>query len=261
MSFNLCKNSNIFVSLITNILLTKNICKDIINLIINKFLGYNTFLSIIELSISELDIEQSIMSDMIIFLKEFKHSCNTKCLKKKKMDIVSIFDTIDNTKIYTKSRYPKIHECIIFLKDFDISIFNNDRDQYTNKKLDDLLKYLYITKYKFKQNSKFCGDLHYILTTTFNKNGIITPPKFVLWDLMVGLITELLNKYSVCYVDTYVNTRMENYCYITSRIYKLSPKDNELLTFNTSNMYSYNMFKKFINVHKNLQKELYINII
>jgi hypothetical protein len=230
------ENKSVFVELMLRILRTKKLCKDTANIIVIEFLGYGTFLSMIKLVVDDLKVEQSIMSTLILFLREFSYACkpDTKVIKQS-TNLVNAFNRLQETKV-CRVNYPKIHECVTFLTTTTSDIFAVTTDSHN--KIGALLKFNIDNEYKYVKNLEWCSNLGKILSNMFKKNGTITLPPYIRSRSMVKIIEDLLHKYFEFSVSYMPKRRMYSTVFMLSPEYK-----GKKLSFSDRRLYSLDSIK------------------
>lgn len=231
----------VFVYLVSRILSGKKLCKDIVHIIVIEFLGYGTFLSILKLVINDLEVEKSIMSTMMLFLKEFSYVCkpDTKVVLKS-TELVNVFNKLNEESYVCRLTYPEIHKSVKFLTTTTSDLFVGTTDY--NNKLDALRNHSLQNYPEYQNNLYWCGDFRKILSDMFKENGIITLPPYIRRRSMVKIIEDILNNYfglSVSYIPRY---RM-----YYSIVFMLSSEDKDKnLRFSNHRLYSVDSIKSII---------------
>lgn len=236
------KYSTVFISLIYKILITKQICKDNINIIINIFLGYHKFIYIIDTVVSSLKFEQSVMSTMISFADHSRYVYYSRGVKliENCTNLMVVFNKLKDIKI-CKLQYPKLHECVKFLIDSYIPDFTTS---YNIKR--DGIPGIWINKCNnCQKNLEWCDNLTKILSSMFKTNGIITLPPYIRSRSMMKIIEAILNEYfgfSVIYIST---SRRYSTVYMLSEEFK-----GKNLKFDINQIHSLNVIKSLINSNR-----------
>jgi len=231
--------TSVFIELMLRILRTKKLNQDVSNIIVIEFLGYGTFLSMIKLVVDDLKVEQSMMSTLILFLREFSYACKpgNKVIKQS-TNLANAFNKLQNTKV-CKVTHPKIHECVTFLTTNTTDLFAGNTS--SNTKLDVLLKFSIGKEYICEKNLEWCINLSKILSNMFKANGTITLPPYIRSRSMVKIIEDILHKYfgfSVSYIHKH---RMYSTVFMLSPEYK-----GKKLRFSDRRLYSLKSIKSLL---------------
>jgi hypothetical protein len=231
---------DVFVNLILRILRTKKLCKDTSKIIVIEFLGYDTFLSLIKLVVDDLKVEQSIMSTLMLFLRELNNSREPHIkFVKPSSNLVNAFNKLQETKVY-RVTHPKLHDCVEFLTTTTSDLFAGNTSSNT-KLVDVLLKFSIGKEYICEKNLEWCTNLDKILSNMFKANGTITLPPYLRSMSMVKIIEDILHKYfgfSVSYIPRH---RMYSTVFMLSPEYK-----GKKLSFSDRRLYSLDSIKSLL---------------